>query len=50
MLDDLRVDQRREPYIRVNTRELNRKLYIGLSTLYILQAYGLCSTTLAYPK
>jgi len=32
---DLRVDQRREPCIRVNIRELNRELCTGLSTLYI---------------
>jgi len=32
---DLRGDQWIEPYIRVNTRELNRKLYIWSSTLYI---------------
>jgi len=24
---DLRVDQKKEPYIRVNTRELDRELY-----------------------
>ena len=32
---DLRVDQEKEPCIRVNTRELNRELYTELSTLYI---------------
>jgi len=31
---DLRVDQEKESCIRVNTRELNRELYTGLSTLY----------------
>ena len=31
---DLRVDQVKESYIRVNTRELNRELYTRLSTLY----------------
>jgi len=30
----LRVRQEKEPYIRVNTRELNRKLCTSLSTLY----------------
>ncbi len=32
--NNLRVDQRKEPYIRVNTRELNRVLGTNLSTLY----------------
>ena len=32
--NDLRVDQGKKPCIRVNTRELDRKLYTGLSTLY----------------
>ena len=31
---NLRVNQRRESCIRVNTRELNRELSTGLSTLY----------------
>jgi len=31
---NLRIDQRREPCIRVNTRELNGKLSTGLSILY----------------
>jgi len=32
---DFRVGQVKEPCIRVNTRELNRELCTGLSTLYI---------------
>ena len=32
--NDLRVDQRKKPCIRVNTRELNRELCTRLSTLY----------------
>ena len=31
---ELRVIQKKEPYIRVNTRELNRELCTGSSTLY----------------
>jgi len=31
---DLGVDQQKEPCIRVNTRELNKELCTGLSTLY----------------
>ena len=31
---DLRVGQVKESYIRVNIREFNRELCIGLSTLY----------------
>jgi len=31
---DLRVGQANESYIRINTRELNRELCTGLSTLY----------------
>ena len=31
---ELRVIQEKEPCIRVNTRELNRKLCTGLSILY----------------
>ena len=31
---DLRVDQEKEPCIRVNTRELNRELCTRLSILY----------------
>ena len=30
----LEFDQRKKPCIRVNTRELNRELCIGLPTLY----------------
>ena len=33
-LQDLREDQVKEPYIRVNTRKLNRELCTGSSTLY----------------
>ena len=32
---DLRVDQRKEPCIKVNIRELNKKLCTGSSILYI---------------
>jgi len=32
--NNLRVDQRREPCIRFNIRELNREFSTGLSTLY----------------
>jgi len=32
--NDLRVDQRKKPYIRVNIRELNRELCIESSTFY----------------
>ena len=31
---DFRVDQRKESYIRVNTRELDRELCTRLSTLH----------------
>ena len=33
-LQDFKVSQVKEPYIRVDIRELNRELYIGLSILY----------------
>ena len=33
-LQDLRVGQIKEPYIRVNTRELNKELCTGSSTFY----------------
>ena len=33
---DLRVDQEKESYIRVNTRELNKAPSTNLSTLYTL--------------
>ena len=46
---DLRVDQTNKPCIKVNTRELNRKICTDLSILYT-KTNGLCSTTLAYPK
>ena len=39
--NDLKVDQRRELYIRVNIRELNRELCIGLSILYT-KTHSLC--------
>ena len=35
-LQDLKVSQVKEPCIRINTRELNKKLCTELSTLYIL--------------
>ena len=47
--NDLRVDQRKELCIRVNTRKLNRELYTELSILY--SSMMVCATTsLAYPK
>jgi len=33
-LKDLRVNQWKEPYIRVNTRELDKELCTGMFTLY----------------
>ena len=39
--NDLRVDQRKEPCIQVNIRELNRELCTGLSTLYT-KTHSLC--------
>ena len=33
---DLRVDQEKKPYIRVNIRELNGVPSTGMSTLYML--------------
>jgi len=33
-ISNLRVDQRREPCIRVNIRKLDRELSTGLSILY----------------
>ena len=33
-LKDLKVDQREEPYIRINIRELDRELCTELSILY----------------
>jgi len=33
---DLKVSQVKEPYIRINTRELNRVSSTNLSTLYTL--------------
>jgi len=35
-LQDLRVDQVKEPYIRVNIRKLNKELYIEFFVLYTL--------------
>ena len=32
--NDLRVDQEKESCIRINTKELDRKLYTGLFILY----------------
>jgi len=39
-----------ESCIKVNTRELNKEFYTGLSILYILKPNGLYFTTLAYSK
>jgi len=33
---DFRVDQEKKPYIRINTRELNRVFSTELSILYML--------------
>ena len=38
---DLRVDQEKKPCIKVNTRELDKKLWQG-SLSYILNPHGLC--------
>ena len=40
-LKDLRADQREEPCIRINTRELNRELHTGLSTLYTKRLWSM---------
>jgi len=52
--NDIRVDQRKEPCIRVNIKELNRELSTELSTLYTkslwFMLYYFSSTTLAYSK
>jgi len=40
--NSVRVGQKKKPYIKVNTRELNRELCIGLSILYIPKPHGLC--------
>jgi len=42
---DLRVDQEKEPCIRVNTRELNRELYTGLFTLYTKTPWSMLTTS-----
>ena len=39
--NDLRVDQGKEPCIRINTKELNRELYIGLSILYTKRPWSM---------
>jgi len=45
---DLRVDQEKEPCIRVNTRELNRELFTGLSTFYTKGIWSmLCTASLS---
>jgi len=46
---DLRVDQENEPYIGF-IQENSIENSIQDSPSYILITYGLCSTTLAYPK
>jgi len=38
---DLRVDQVKKPYIRVNIRELNEVLATMLSTLYMLDYWSM---------
>jgi len=43
----LELIKERNLVFRVNTRELDREL--GIEP-YILKAYGLCPTILAYPK
>ena len=44
---DLRVGQEKEPCIRVNTRELNRELFTGLSTFYTKDTWSmLCTSSL----
>ena len=42
---DLRVDQKKEPCIRVNTRELDRELCTGLSTLYTKTSWSMLTTS-----
>jgi len=44
-LKDLRVGQWTESCIGVNTRELNRELYIGLSTLYTKILWSVLTTS-----
>ena len=41
-INDLRVDQRKEPCIRINTRKLNRVLSIIYLPIYILTSNSLC--------
>ena len=44
---NFRVSQEKEPCIRVNTRELNRELCTGLSTLYTKDSWSmLCTSSL----
>jgi len=42
---DLRVDQEKEPCIRVNTRELDRELCTGLSILYTKTSWSVLTTS-----
>jgi len=42
---DLKVSQEKEPCIRVNTRELNRELCTGLSTLYTKDSWSMLYTS-----
>ena len=42
---DLRVDQEKEPCIRVNTRELNRELCTEQSTLYTKTSWSMLTTS-----
>ena len=47
--NDLRVDQRKEPCIRIiQENSIENSVQDGLP--YIPITHGLCSTTLAYPK
>jgi len=41
--NNLRVDQEKEPCIRINTRELNRELCTGLSILYTKTPWSVSS-------
>ena len=42
--EDLKVDQEKEPCIRVNTGELNRELCTGLSILYTNTSWSMLTT------
>jgi len=44
-LKDLWISQQIEPYIGVNTRELDRELYTGLSTLYTKTPWSVLTTS-----